>query len=138
MRLWVRYASVLYANGLFASATQYLDRFIVGAIIGPEGVATLVVARQLPANAQTWFNMFVTVVGPMFAATKGPRRQSIYEVTTDWCMRLGLPLVLFLTVFAGPILTWYGHEFAMNGTLLLRLFLLSMLISMVYGPIGNF
>jgi O-antigen/teichoic acid export membrane protein len=138
MRLWVRYASILYANGLFSTVVQYLDRFVVGALIGAEGVATLVVDRQLQQMPQTLFNMFVVVVGPMFASTEGSRRQSIYQVTTDWCMRLGLPLILFLIVFAAPILTWYGHDIAMNGTLLLRLLLLSMLISMVCGPIGNY
>jgi O-antigen/teichoic acid export membrane protein len=137
MRLWIRYASVLYANGLFSSVVQYLDRFIVGALIGTEGVATLVVARQLQQLPLTLFNMFVTVVGPMFAANQGSRLQNVYQLTTDWCMRLGLPLVLFLIVFAAPILNWYGHDFATNGALLLQLLLFSMLVSMVFGPIGN-
>ena len=136
-RLWIRYASVLYANGLFSTVVQYLDRFVVGVLVGAEGVATLVVARQLQQLPQTLFNMFVTVVGPMFAASKGPPAQSVYQITTDWCMRLGFPLVLFLIVFAAPILTWYGHDFATNGALLLQLLLFSMLVSMVFGPIGN-
>jgi O-antigen/teichoic acid export membrane protein len=137
MRLWIRYASVLYANGLFSTAVQYLDRFIVGALIGTEGVATLVVARQLQQLPLTLFNMFVIVVGPMFATNRGPRLHTIYQLTTDWCLRLGLPLVLFLIVFAAPILTWYGRNFAMDGMLLLQLLLLSTLISMSFGPIGN-
>ena len=137
-RQWIRYASVLYANGLFSIAVQYLDRFVVGAYIGVEGVATLVVARQLQQLPQTLFNMFVVVVGPMFAATEGLRRRGLYHVTTDWCMRLGLPLALFLFIFAPPILAWYGHDFARNGTVLLQLLLISVLISMTFGPIGNF
>lgn len=137
MRLWIRYASVLYANGLFSTAVQYLDRLIVGAFIGAEGVATLVVARQLQQLPLTLFNMFVIVVGPIFAASKGTRLQNVYQLATDWCMRSGLPLVLFLIVFAAPVLAWYGRDFAMNGTLLLQLLLFSMLISMSFGPIGN-
>jgi len=137
-RLWIRYASVWYANGLFSTAFQYLDRFIIGALIGSEGVAALVIARQLQQLPQTLFNMFITVVGPMFAANRGPRLNSIYQLTTNWCMRLGLPLVFFLMVFASPILSWYGKSFPTGGTpRLVQLLLLSTLICMSFGPIGN-
>jgi O-antigen/teichoic acid export membrane protein len=137
MRLWIRYASVLYANGLFSATVQYLDRFIVGALIGAEGVATLVVARQLQQLPQTLFNMFLIVVGPMFASSRGQQLLSIYQITTDWCMRLALPLILFLVVFAAPMLDWYGRDFAENGTALLLLLLLATTINLAYGPIGN-
>jgi O-antigen/teichoic acid export membrane protein len=137
MRLWIRYASVLYANGLFSTAVQYLDRFLVGALIGTDGVATLVVVRQLQQLPQTLFNMFLVVVGPMFAASRGQQLRSIYQVTTDWCMRLALPLVLFLGAFASPMLNWYGPDFAENGSALLLLLLLATTINMAYGPIGN-
>ena|ERR1700685_1357203 len=137
MRQWIRYASVLYANGLFSAAVQYLDRFLVGALIGADGVATLVVVRQLQQMPQTLFNMFLVVVGPMFAASRGQQLRSIYQVTTDWCMRLALPLMLFLAVFASPTLNWYGRDFAENGSALLLLLLLATTISMAYGPIGN-
>ena len=137
MRLWIRYASVLYANGLFSTAVQYMDRFLVGALIGADGVATLVVARQLQQLPATMFNMFVTVIGPMFAASRGPQLRNIYQVTTDWCMRLALPLILFLGIFTGAVLNWYGRDFSENGSALLLLLLLATIINMAYGPIGQ-
>jgi O-antigen/teichoic acid export membrane protein len=73
----------------------------------------------------------------MFAASRGQQLRSIYQVTTDWCMRLALPLMLFLAVFASPMLNWYGRDFAENGSALLLLLLLATTISMAYGPIGN-
>lgn len=137
LRQWIRYASVLYANGLIGVAFQSVDRFIVGALIGTEAVATLVVARQLAQIPGTLTNMFVTVTGPMFAARRGSQLRAVFEVATDWCMRLASPLILFFMLFGGALLHWYGRNFAANGDALLVLLLSAQLIGIAFGPIGH-
>jgi O-antigen/teichoic acid export membrane protein len=139
---WVRYARIMYFNGLLSSAIGHLDRFIIGAAIGTHGVATLMVVRQLHQLPTVFHQMFLTVVAPMFVAAAGdpvgaPRRQALYDMMTDWVMRLALPLILFLAVFGGSLLSLYGAEFSANGTPLLLLCCVAVLANLALGPIGN-
>lgn len=140
-RRWLRYAGVLYANELVGVATFRLDRFIVGAFLGPSSVAVLMVAQQLRELPNVLYRMFLTVVAPMFAESNRPsawgRRKELYHLTTDWVVRLSLPLVLFLAVMAEPLLSLYGREFADKGTMLLWLCLAAVSVTIGTGPSGN-
>ncbi|MGH6846056.1 MAG: oligosaccharide flippase family protein [Methylocella sp.] len=138
---WARYASISYATGQTSNIVMHLDRFILGATIGPEAVATLMVVRQLQQLPTTFHQMFLAVVAPMFAGANGTdaaaRRQTLYHLTTDWVMRLALPLILFLAVFGGSLLHLYGAEFRVNGTPLLLLCLVAVSITIASGPAGS-
>jgi O-antigen/teichoic acid export membrane protein len=138
---WARYASISYGTGQTSNIVMHLDRFILGATIGAEAVATLMVVRQLQQLPTTFHQMFLAVVAPMFAAANGTdaasRRQTLYHLTTDWVMRLALPLILFLAVFGGSLLHLYGEEFRVNGTLLLLLCLVAVSITIASGPTGS-
>ncbi|MGH6835312.1 MAG: oligosaccharide flippase family protein [Methylocella sp.] len=138
---WARYALISYGTGQTSNIVMHLDRFILGATVGAEAVATLMVVRQLQQLPTTFHQMFLAVVAPMFAAANGtdaaPRRQTLYHLTTDWVMRLALPLILFLAVFGGSMLRLYGEEFRVNGTLLLLLCLVAVTITIASGPAGS-
>ncbi len=138
---WARYASISYATGQASNIIVHFDRFLLGATIGTEAVATLMVVRQLQQLPTTFHQTFLAVVAPMFAAANGtdaaPRRQALYHLTTDWVMRLALPLILFLAVFGGSLLRLYGEEFRVHGTLLLLLCLAAVSITIASGPTGS-
>lgn len=138
---WARYASISYGTGQTSNMVMHLDRFILGATVGAEAVATLLVVRQLQQLPTTFHQMFLAVVAPMFAAAYGTdaasRRQTLYHLTTDWVARLALPLILFLAVFGGSLLRLYGDEFRVNGTLLLLLCLAAVSITIASGPTGS-
>ncbi|MGH6838755.1 MAG: lipopolysaccharide biosynthesis protein [Methylocella sp.] len=138
---WARYASISYATGQTSNMVMHVDRFILGATIGTEAVATLMVVRQLQQLPTTFHQMFLAVVAPMFAAANGPdaaaRRRTLYHLTTDWVMRLALPLILFLAVFGDSLLHLYGEEFRVNGTPLLLLCLVAVSITIASGPAGS-
>lgn len=139
---WARYASISYATGQVSNVTMHLDRFILGATASAEAVATLMIVRQLQQPPNTFHLMFLAVVAPMFAGVNGAddatqRRQALYHMTTDWIMRLALPLILYLVVFGGPLLRLYGEEFSINGTLTLILCLVAVLTNLASGPAGS-
>lgn len=138
---WARYASISYATGQTSNIVMHFDRFILGTTIGVEAVAALMVVRQLQQLPTTFHQMFLAVVAPMFAAAKGTddasRRQTLYHLTTDWVMRLALPLILFLAVFGDSLLHLYGEEFRVNGTPLLLLCLAAVSITIASGPTGS-
>jgi O-antigen/teichoic acid export membrane protein len=138
---WARYASISYGTGQTSNIVMHLDRFILGATIGAEAVATLMVVRQLQQLPTTFHQMFLAVVAPMFAAANGTdaafRRQTLYHLTTDWVMRLALPLILFLAVFGDSLLHLYGEEFRVNGAPLLLLCLVAVAITIASGPVGS-
>jgi O-antigen/teichoic acid export membrane protein len=138
---WARYASISYATGQTSNIVMHLDRFILGATIGAEAVATLMVVRQLQQLPTTFHQMFLAVVAPMFAAANGTdgasRRRTLYHLTADWVMRLALPLILFLAVFGDSLLHLYGEEFRVNGTPLLLLCLAAVSITIASGPTGS-
>jgi len=140
-RRWTRFGLLMYTNVLVGSVVQYLDRFIVGTLLGPASVAVLMVTKQLVQLPMVLNQGFLTVVSPMFAAATAVgdvgRRQTQYHLMNDWVVRLALPLVLFIVVFSGPMLDLYGREFQQNGVPLLLLGLLATTANFGCGPLGN-
>lgn len=138
---WIRYAAVMYASALFGGVTQHFDRFLVGALLGPASVAILMIVKQLQQLPTLFHQAFLLVVAPMFAAATAAhdiaRHQVLFHMTTDWVMRLALPMLLFLAVFAGPMLGLYGEEFRDAGVWLLLVGLAASVISFGSGPTGN-
>jgi len=67
----------------------------------------------------------------------GKERQHIYCLMTDWSVRCSLPLVLFLIVFAHPVLALYGPTFADRGTLPLQILVAAQFFGSLCGPLGN-
>lgn len=138
---WVRYAAVMYGSTLLLGATANMDRFVLGAVWGGTAVGVLVVTRQLQQLPAYFNQMLLMVGGPMFSAAHsrddGQWRQHIYVLMTDWVVRASFPLLLFLAVFAKPVLGLYGAKFAEIGVWPMRVLLLAQFITVATGPIGN-
>jgi O-antigen/teichoic acid export membrane protein len=137
---WRRYAVISYAGGLVGAATAYADRFILAFFLGSTAVGVLVILRQLQQFPQMFNQMLLMAGAPMFAAAyarnDSAEREHLYILMTDWVMKASLPLVLFLIMFARPVLALFGPEFAREGASVLWIFILGQIINLASGPIG--
>lgn len=141
LRQWRRYATICYGNSLLGAATARLDRFMLGAFVDSSAVGVLVVVYQLQQLPQLFYTMLSMVGAPMFAAAHGrgatSERDHLYALMTDWVVKASLPLILFLMLFAHPVLALFGPVFADSGTGVLRLLLFAQLIGLASGPVGT-
>jgi len=137
---WRRYAAYSYAGGLVAAATAYADRFVLAFVVGSTAVGVLVILRQLQQVPQMFNQMLLMAGAPMFAAAyarnDSAEREHLYVLMTDWVMKASLALVLFLIIFAKPVLTLFGAEFAREGASVLWVFILGQTINLASGPVG--
>jgi O-antigen/teichoic acid export membrane protein len=138
---WVRYAGTSYMTGILAASAIYLDRFLLGIFSGSGTVGVFTIANQLQMMPLVFLQMFLMVGAPMFAAAHGrndpAERQHLYHVMTDWAMRSSLPLLIFLLLFASPVLRLYGNSFASEGAGPLIIMMIGQVINVACGPIVN-
>ena len=138
---WRGYAKVMYGNNLLGFWAAPLEKFILGLTASAAAVGVLVVANTLYMLPAVFLQMFLAIVGPMLAAAASENKmqevEKIYHLSTDWLVRLSLPLIIFLAIFAAPLLGFYGKEFTETGPFLLQLLLAGQLLNLIVGPIGN-
>ncbi|HVZ53581.1 MAG TPA: oligosaccharide flippase family protein, partial [Pseudolabrys sp.] len=138
---WFHYALISYSGALLGAATSGLDRFAVGGMIGAGAVGVLMVARMLQGLPEQFNQMLLMVGAPLLSAAhaRGDRaeRAHIFHLMTDWSVRLSMPLVLFLLIFAHPVLALYGPAFAERGVLPLQILVGAQFFSLLCGPVGN-
>jgi len=140
-KAWRAYSTVMYSSSLVGLGAGYLDRFLLGLFAGASPVGVLMVVKQLQQMPVIFLQMFLAVAAPMFSAAHArgdvQERQHIYHLTTDWVVRLSAPLFIFFLLFAQPLLTLYGDEFASKGIYALWILLGGQMINLVHGPVGN-
>ena len=138
---WRSYAKVMYGNNLLTFWAEPLEKFIIGLSASAAAVGVLVVANALYMLPAIFLQMFLMIVGPMLAAAASDKNfqevGKIYHLSTDWLVRLSLPLIVFLTVYAAPVLKLYGEEFVNEGVWLLHALLFGQLLNVMVGPVGN-
>jgi O-antigen/teichoic acid export membrane protein len=120
---------------------EYLDRFILGFVLGAGSVGVLTIIKQLQDLPFVFLRLMITVVSPMFSSahTRGDLKEQmhLYYLSTDWSVRLGLPLIIFLAIFNEPLLGLYGKGFAEQGRYALWIILAAMVLNLVTGPMGS-
>jgi O-antigen/teichoic acid export membrane protein len=138
---WKRYAAISFATSLVSLPSAYLDRFLLAVFASTGAVGVLVVARQLQQLPAVLYQMLLSVAAPMFsgAHARGAREEQahLYALITDWAVKAALPLVVFLTLFARPVLSLFGQQFAEVGTLPLQIMMAAQLFNLASGPNGN-
>ncbi len=140
-RAWRNYAGIQYTGSLLGMGAQYLDRFLLGIVVGAAPVGILAVVKQLQQMPGIFLQMFLAVAAPMFSAAYArgdeQERQHIYHLTTDWVVRLSAPLFIFFLLFAEPLLNLYGQDFVLQGKHAFQILLLGQAINLGFGPLGN-
>lgn len=138
---WRSYAGVMYSGSLLGMGAAYLDRFLLAFVAGAHPVGVLLVVKQLQQLPVVFLQMFLSIASPMLAAAHSrgdtEQLQHIFHMTTDWVVRLSLPLLLYFAVFAEPLLHLYGGDFAAEGVTPLRILLLAQGLNLMMGPVGH-
>ncbi len=138
---WKRYAAISFVTSLISLPSAYLDRFLLAAFASTGAVGVLVVARQLQQLPAVLYQMLLSVAAPMFAGAhaRGARdeQEHLYTLITDWAVKAALPLIVFLALFARPVLSLFGPQFAEVGALPLQIMLAAQLFNLASGPNGN-
>lgn len=138
---WRRFAAISYVSNLLGTSTSYIDRFLLGAFVGSDTVGVLLVLRQLQQIPQVFSQMLLMVGAPMFAAAHArndrAEREHLYVLMTDWLMKSSLPLLMFLFLFAEPVLSLFGAQFAERGGGILWILLVGQSFNLVCGPTGS-
>ncbi|HEV2630183.1 MAG TPA: oligosaccharide flippase family protein [Pseudolabrys sp.] len=138
---WSHYALISYFGALLGAATSGLDRFLVGSMFGTGAVGVLMVARTLQGLPEQFNRMLLMVGAPLLSAAHArgahAERAHIFHLMTDWSVRLSMPLVLFLLIFAHPVLSLYGQTFADRGGPALQIVVGAQFFSLLCGPVGS-
>jgi O-antigen/teichoic acid export membrane protein len=138
---WWRYAAISYGGSVLSAATGNSDQFLLGSFFGAASVGVWVVVRQLQQMPLAFNQMLLMVGAPMFSTlhsrNAAQERQHLYVLMTDWLVRMSLPLVLFLLLFADRLLALYGKGFSEDGTRVLQLLALTQFFNLACGPTGN-
>lgn len=139
-RAWLSYAGANYASGLLSVLVGNLDRVVIGALLGPAAVGVLMVVRQLAQIPQVFQQVVLTVVSPVFARLNAAGDHDGLEhqlhLANDWVFRMAAGLILTLALVSGPILDLYGKEFSAQGSTLMVLLMLAVVVNLGAGPIG--
>jgi O-antigen/teichoic acid export membrane protein len=137
---WRQYAKVQYATSLLSLGSTYLDRFLLAMFAGMSPVGVLVIAKQLQQLPGIFHQMFLVVAAPMFSSAhvrgNSAELHKIVHLSTDWVMRLSAPLLIFLGLFAEPLLDLYGPDFARLGRVPLLILLVGQIVNLALGPTG--
>lgn len=138
---WRKYAGVMYANSLLGLGTAQMDRFLLGAFANASLVGVLMIAKTLQGIPAVFLQVFIIAASPLLSAAHASDnhrdRENLYHLTTDWLVRVSAPLILFLLVFAEPVLALFGKTFAREGHIALWILLIGQTVNLVCGQIGN-
>ena len=139
-RALVSYAGTAYASGLMGNLVGNMDRIVIGTLLGPAAVGVLMVVRQLEQFPAVFHRAVLTVVSPIFARLHAGRQNQELEhqlhLSNDWIMRLASPLILVLLILPDHILALYGANFAREGSSLLVVMVLGIIVGLGTGPVG--
>ena len=139
-RDWALYAGTNYATGCLNAFVGNMDRFIIGALLGPTAVGVVMVVRQLQQFPAVFQQIMNTVIPPVFARLKAagdmPGLAHQLHLAIDWVVRMAAGLILLMMVLADQILLLWGPDFAAEGTILLLVAILGVTVNLVAGPVG--
>ena len=137
---WLSYSLTMYGIYILGVLGLFAERFLLAGMVNVAAVGVLLVIRQLFLILQVPLTIITTGVAPLFAAaySRGDldEIEHIYHIATDWGCRLGFPLLLFLLLFGGEVLSIYGEEFYKTGQLPFALLVIGQVFNLVVGPVG--
>lgn len=139
-RSWRAYSWVMYTNSLVGLITGRLDIYLLTAFAGVTAVGVLAVVKTLENLPVIFLRMLITVSSPMLTAAHVRGEQDelhfLYHLANDWLVRISAPLLVFLVIFADPMLRLYGVEFAKTGYGALIILMIGQIVNLGAGSVG--
>ena len=106
----------LYASGLLSQFSGSTETVILGTLGVMSGIGIYTSALRLAGIGSMFFSSLQRISVPMISDLYGRGRldqlQRVYQTITKWTMTFNLPIFLTTVIFAGPLLTIFGKEFA--------------------------
>ena len=120
----LQFGSWLTLSNIIGPLMVYLDRFVIGSILGIALVAYYVTPYEIVTRLWAIPAAVVAVLFPAFAAAKpqaNTSTASLYASGTRAIVRILAPIALLFITFAREgLFFWIGDDFARNGTIILQ------------------
>ena len=124
----VSFGGWIAVSNVVSPILVYLDRFVLGAVLGLGAVGLYTPAYELSARLLIIPGSLLTAMFPMVSAASADREldrrrlSRIYSLSVRNLLLLLAPVVVMLSVFAPDVLrVWLGREFAAQSAVALRL-----------------
>ena len=135
-RALVSFGGWIAVSNIVSPILVYLDRFVLGAVVGLGAVGLYTPAYELSARLLIVPGSLLTAMFPMVSAASGgegdehDRLARIFSLSVRNLLLLLAPAVVLLSAFAPDILRlWLGHEFADRSSLALRVLAVGVMIN---------
>lgn len=123
----------LTVSNIVSPFMGYADRFIIGALVSATAVAYYATPFEIVTKLWIVPGALTSVLFPTFAAqiaSDTGAGMALFRQSVSVLALILLPVCAGLAIFAHDILaTWINSEFAANGTLLLQIFALGVLVN---------
>lgn len=123
---------------IFRTAVLWLDVLLVGALLSPEAAGIYAVATRLLqfglAVAMAVGQVSQPMISRLIARGETTETRGLYEIATSWQMLLTWPQYIAIALFAVPILSLFGSEFA-GGAPVVVVLAASAIIGSAAGPV---
>lgn len=123
----------LTVSNIIGPVMSYLDRFLVGLYFPLAMVAYYITPSEILQRIRVIPQSFMVVLFPTFSqlnAADAGKSAEMFHRSTRLLFLIMLPLSMLLIVFARDILhVWIDADFALNGTVVLQVLALGMLIN---------
>lgn len=134
-RALVSFGGWIAVSNIVSPILVYLDRFILGAVLGLGAVGLYTPAYELSARLLIVPGSLLTAMFPMVSAAAGEgtdraRLSRIFSLSVRNLLLLLAPAVVMLSIFAPDVLRlWLGREFANQSAVALRLLAIGVTIN---------
>ena len=132
----VSFGGWIAVSNVVSPVLVYLDRFVLGAVLGLGAVGLYTPAYELSVRLLIIPGSLLTAMFPMVSAasgreqSEGARLARIFALSVRNLLLLLAPAVVLLSVFAPDILRlWLGHDFAEKSAVALRLLAIGVMIN---------
>lgn len=130
----------LFAAGLFASITGYIDTFMLQSFLGSEEVglynAAYPFAAALTFAGSAFGSIYLSNASKLYGEGKKDEMAQAYRLVVKWISLISMPMFMVLVAFPEAILQVFGPEYTgMNNVL--RVLAFGFLLSAVIGPVSK-
>ncbi len=121
----LRYSLPAYAGWIIKTARGTLETLVLGFVGLTTGVGVYTAALRLTTIGSMFYlsigNISTPIIADLHSRGESAQLKAFYQTTTRWLVTFNLPLFLTFVIFAVPLLSIFGADFAAGATSLMIL-----------------
>lgn len=129
----ITFGGWLTITNIVSPLMTYMDRFVVGMVLSMHAVAYYATSYDLVTRLLIISGSLLGALFPLFnayAVIDKTRFSQLFDMSVMYLHMVITPIAFTLVVMAEPFLTvWVGHDFAQNGTGVLQILSIGLLIN---------